>query len=37
MNKIELKYDLGNKLYGGQGQDKIAGTHLRHIGSAMDA
>ena len=35
--KIQVKHDLGKRLYGGQGQNKIGGAHLRHVGSAMHA
>ena len=35
--KIQVKHDLGRRLYGGQGQNKIGGAHLRHVGIAMHA
>ena len=35
--KIQVKHNLGRKLYGGQGQHKIGGAHLHHVGSAMHA
>ena len=35
--KIQVKYDLGRRLYGGQGENKIGGAHLRHVGSAIYA
>ena len=28
---------LGRRLYGGQGQNKIGGAHLHHVGIAMHA
>ena len=31
------KHDLGRRLYGGQGQHKIGGAHLGHVGIAMYA
>ena len=34
---IQVKHDLGKRLYGGQGQNKIGGAHLCHVGSAMHA
>ena len=35
--KIQVKHDLGRRLYGGQGQHKIGGAHLGHVGIAMNA
>ena len=35
--KKEVKHDIGRTLYGGQGENKIGGAHLRHVGSAMHA
>ena len=32
--KIQVKHDLGMRLYGGQGQHKIGGAHLGHVGIA---
>ena len=29
------KHDLGRRSYGGQGQNKIGGAHLGHVGIAM--
>ena len=37
MKKIQVKHDLGSGLYGGQGQNKIGGAHLCHVGIAMQA
>ena len=34
---IQVKDDLGKRLYGGQGQHKIGGAHLGHVGIAMHA
>ena len=31
----EVKHDLGNRFYGGQGQNKIGGAHIRHVDSTM--
>ena len=28
MKKIQVKQDLGRRLYGGQGQNKIGGAHI---------
>ena len=35
MKKINVRHDLGNRLYGGQGQHKIEGAHLHHVGFAI--
>ena len=35
--KIQVKHDLGRSLYGGQGQHKIGGAHLGHVGIAIYA
>ena len=35
IEKIQVKNDLGKRLYGGQGQNKIGGAHICHVGSAM--
>ena len=35
--KIQVKHDLGRRLYGGQCQHKIGGAHLGHVGIAMHA
>ena len=35
--KIQVKHDLGRRLYGGQDQHKIGGAHLGHVGIAMHA
>ena len=35
MKKIQVKHDLGRRLYGGQGQNKIGSAHLCHVGIAM--
>ena len=35
--KIQVKHDLGKRLYGGQGQNKIGGAHLGYVGIAMHA
>ena len=36
--KIQVKHDLGRRyIYGGQGQHKIGGAHLGHVGIAMHA
>ena len=35
--KKEAIYELGNRLNGGQGQNKIGGEHLHHVGIAMHA
>ena len=35
--KIQVKHNLGRSLYGGQGQHKIEGAHLGHVGIAMHA
>ena len=35
--KIQIKHDLGKRLYGGQGQHKIGGAHLCHVGIATRA
>ena len=34
--KIQVKHNLG-RLYRGQGQSKIGGSHLHHVGIAMHA
>ena len=34
---IQVKHDLGKRLFGGQGQHKIGGAHLGHVGIAMHA
>ena len=31
MKQIQVKHDLGKRLYGGQGQHKIGGAHLGHM------
>ena len=33
--EIQVKHDLWSRLY--EGQNKIGGAHLRHIGSAIHA
>ena len=35
--KSQVKHDLWKRLYGGQGQNKIGGAHLGHVGIAMHA
>ena len=30
-----VKHNLGSRLYGGQGQNKLGGAHLCHVGIAM--
>ena len=35
--KIQVKHDLGKRLYGGQGQSKIGGANLCHVGITMHA
>ena len=35
--KIQVKHELGNRLYGSHGQKKIGVAHLRHAGTAMHA
>ena len=35
--EIQVKHNLGSRLYGGQGQNKIRGAHLGHVGIAMHA
>ena len=35
--KNQIKHDLGKRLYGGNGQNKIGGTHLAYVGIAMHA
>ena len=35
--KIQVKHDLGKRLYGGQGQNKIGGAYLGHVGIDMHA
>ena len=35
--KIQVKPNLGRRLYRGQGQHKTGGAHLRHVGIAMHA
>ena len=35
--KIYVKHDLGRRLYGGQGQHKIGGAHLGHVGITLHA
>ena len=35
--QIQVKHDLGRRLYGGQGQPKIGGAHLGHVGITMHA
>ena len=35
--KIQVKHDLGRRLYGGQGKKEIGGAHLLHVGIAMHA
>ena len=35
--KIQVIHDLERRLYGGQGQNKIGGAHLPHVGIAMHA
>ena len=37
MKKIQVKHDLGNRLNGGQGQNKNNSAHLHYVGIAMDA
>ena len=34
---MQVKHDLGRRLYGGQGQHKIGGAHLGHVAIAMHA
>ena len=34
-DKIQVKHDPGKRLYGGQGQHKIGGAHLGHVGIAV--
>ena len=33
--EIHVKHDLGNRIDGGQGQNKIEGPHLHHVGIAI--
>ena len=33
--KVQVKHYLGGRLYGGQGQNKIGGAHICHVGIAM--
>ena len=35
--KIQVKHDLGRRLHGGHGENKIGGAHLGHVGIAMHA
>ena len=35
MKKTNVRHDLGNRLYGGQGQHKIEDAHLHHVGIAI--
>ena len=35
--KIQVKHDPGRRLYRGQGQNKIGGAHLGHVGITMHA
>ena len=35
--KIQVIHELGNRLNGGQCQNKIGGEHLHHVGIAMHA
>ena len=35
--KSKVKHNLGRRLYGGHGQNKIGGAHLGHVGIAMHA
>ena len=35
--KIQVEHDLGKRLYECQGQNKIGGAHLGHVGIAMHA
>ena len=37
MKNIQVKHNLRKRLYGGQGQNKIGGAHLGHVGIAMHA
>ena len=34
---IQVKHNLGRRLYGGHGENKIGGAHLGHVGIAMHA
>ena len=34
--KIKVKHDIGNRLDGGQGQNKIGGAYLHHVGIAIN-
>ena len=34
---IQVKHDLRSRLWGGQGQHKIGGAHLGHVGIAINA
>ena len=34
---IQVKHDLGRRVYGGQGQNKIGSAHICDVGSAMHA
>ena len=33
----KIKHELGRRLYGGHGENKIEGAHLGHVGIAMHA
>ena len=35
--KIKVIHELGNRLNGGQCQNKIGGEHLHHVGISMHA
>ena len=37
IKKIQVKHGLGNELNAGQGQNKIEGAHLGHVGITMHA
>ena len=37
MKKIHVKHDFGNRLNGCQGQNKIGGAHLHHVGIEIHA
>ena len=37
IDEEQVKHDLGRRLYGGQGQHKIGGSHLGHVGIAIHA
>ena len=37
MKNIQVKHGIGNRLNAGQGQNKIGGAHLRHVGITMHA